>query len=228
RSREGDACEFQHPSSMSSGSITGGSHAFEARQRMGRFRAWPGLTARRRTVAHFSGDIMKETKTVSGTPEARAAMHEMMAAFEAFKGANDARLDEIERKSAADVLLEEKVARIDQAVGAAQARLDRAASEARRPELGGGAPPVPAGARARRRRVAGDARRPELGGGALSVAAVGRASCPMEGEGTKAAFDGYLKTGASFGLELKAGLSTAANSAGYVVPEQTERAIERR
>jgi predicted phage gp36 major capsid-like protein len=84
---------------------------------------------------------MKETKTVSGTPEARAAMHEMMAAFEAFKGANDARLDEIERKSAADALLEEKVARIDQAVGAAQARLDRVVSEARRPELGVAVPP---------------------------------------------------------------------------------------
>ena len=39
---------------------------------------------------------MKETKTASASPEARAAMHEMMAAFEAFKGANDARLDEIE------------------------------------------------------------------------------------------------------------------------------------
>jgi hypothetical protein len=38
---------------------------------------------------------MKETKTASGSPEARSAMHEMMAAFEAFKGANDARLDEI-------------------------------------------------------------------------------------------------------------------------------------
>ena len=49
----------------------------------------------------------------------------------------------------------------------------------------------------------------------------------MKGE-EKSAFDGYLKTGASFGLELKAGLSTASNSAGYVVPEQTERAIERR
>jgi hypothetical protein len=42
---------------------------------------------------------MKETKQAPATPEARAAMHEMMAAFEAFKGANDARLDEIERKS---------------------------------------------------------------------------------------------------------------------------------
>jgi predicted phage gp36 major capsid-like protein len=74
---------------------------------------------------------MKETKTVPGTPEARAAMHEMMAAFEAFKGANDARLDEIERKRSVDALLEEKVARIDQAVGAAQARLDRVVSEGR-------------------------------------------------------------------------------------------------
>jgi hypothetical protein len=140
---------------------------------------------------------MKETKTASGTPEARAAMHEMMAAFEAFKGANDARLDEIERKASADTLLEEKVARIDQAVSSAQARLDRVVSEGRRPELG-----------------------------AASPSTVSRSQ--MQGEETKAAFDGYLKTGASFGLELKAGLSTASNSAGYVVPEQTERAIERR
>lgn len=106
---------------------------------------------------------MKETKTASGTPEARAAMHEMMAAFEAFKGANDARLDEIERKTSADTLLEEKVARIDQAVSSAQARLDRVVSEGRRPELGG----------------------------ALSVSAVGRATSPMMGE-EKSAFDGYL------------------------------------
>ena len=140
---------------------------------------------------------MKETKQAPGTPEARAAMHEMMAAFEAFKGANDARLDEIERKASADTLLEEKVARIDQAVGQAQARLDRVVSEGRRPELGA---------------------TPSVGFAATS---------PMKGE-EKSAFDGYLKTGQSFGLELKAGLSTASNSAGYVVPEQTERAIERR
>ena len=144
---------------------------------------------------------MKETKQASGTPEARAAMHEMMAAFEAFKGANDARLDEIERKSSADALLEEKVARIDQAVASAQARLDRVVSEGRRPGI-------------------------ESGAGGPSTAS--RAPSPLHGEETKAAFDGYLKTGASFGLELKAGLSTASNSAGYVVPEQTERAIERR
>ena len=95
---------------------------------------------------------MKETKQASASPEARAAMHEMMAAFEAFKGANDARLDEIERKASADTLLEEKVARIDQAVGAAQARLDRVMTEARRPAIG--AEPVAGrlGARGTRRR----------------------------------------------------------------------------
>lgn len=63
---------------------------------------------------------MKETKQAPATPEARAAMHEMMAAFEAFKGANDARLDEIEKKASADTLLEEKVARIDAAVAVSQ------------------------------------------------------------------------------------------------------------
>ena len=135
---------------------------------------------------------MKEIKTASGTPEARAAMHEMMAAFEAFKGANDARLDEIEKKASADTLLEEKVARIDQAVSQAQARLDRAMSDARRPAIGG-EPAVAASA-------------PEA----------------------KAAFEGYVRTGRELGLELKAGLSSASNSGGYVAPPETERAIERR
>ncbi|MES2860862.1 MAG: phage major capsid protein [Pseudomonadota bacterium] len=135
---------------------------------------------------------MKETKQASASPEARVAMHEMMAAFEAFKGANDARLNEIEKKASADTLLEEKVARIDQAVGQAQARLDRALSEARRPAIGG--EPV-------------------------SVASAPEA---------KAAFDGYVRTGRELGLELKAGLSSASNSGGYVVPPETERAIERR
>lgn len=135
---------------------------------------------------------MKETKTASGTAEARTAMHEMMAAFEAFKGANDARLSEIEKKASADALLEEKVARIDQAVGAAQARLDRAMSEARRPAIGGEAAVV--------------------------------ASAPE----AKAAFEGYVRTGRELGLEFKAGLSSATNSGGYVVPPETERAIERR
>ncbi|MCA0400592.1 MAG: phage major capsid protein [Proteobacteria bacterium] len=56
----------------------------------------------------------------------------MIATFEAFKAANDARLAEIERKQSADVLLEEKVERINR-------ELDLLASRARRPALAGGA-----------------------------------------------------------------------------------------
>lgn len=136
---------------------------------------------------------MKETKQALGQPEAREAVREMMTAFEAFKQANDARLDEIEKKACADTLLEAKVARIDQAVSAAQARLDRAISATRRPAL-------------------------------ETVEPVGLASAPE----AKAAWDGYLRAGGVAGLELKAGLSSAANSGGYVVPPETERAIERR
>lgn len=136
---------------------------------------------------------MKETKQASGQPEAREAVREMMTAFEAFKQANDARLDEIEKKACADTLLEAKVARIDQAVSAAQARLDRAISATRRPAL-------------------------------EAVEPVGLASAPE----AKAAWDGYLRAGGVHGLELKAGLSSSAESGGYVVPPETERAIERR
>ena len=143
---------------------------------------------------------MKETKTVSDSPETRAAMHEVMAAFEAFKGANDARLAELEKKASADTLLEEKVARIDAAVGSAQARLDRALSETRRPQLGDGVAPS--------------------GGFA--------ATSPMKGEQTKSAFAAYMSGGSTVGLELKAGLSSGPSSGGYVVPPETERAIERR
>ncbi len=94
---------------------------------------------------------MRETKQAAASPEARAAMHELMAAFEAFKGANDARLAEIEKKASADPLLEEKVARIDAAVAGAQARLDRVVSEARRPVIGEAAAVVAAQIRVPRR-----------------------------------------------------------------------------
>jgi predicted phage gp36 major capsid-like protein len=82
---------------------------------------------------------MKETKQAAASPEARAALHEVLAAFEGFKAANDQRLAALETKRA-DVLLEEKVARIDDAVSNAQARLDRVLADARRPSIGGDAP----------------------------------------------------------------------------------------
>ena len=77
---------------------------------------------------------MKETKHAAADPAARAAMHEVMAAFEAFKAGNDERLGALESKRA-DALLEEKVARIDASLQAAQGRLDRALTDGRRPAL---------------------------------------------------------------------------------------------
>ena len=149
---------------------------------------------------------MKETKAAApvgaGGADARVALHEVLGAFEAFKAANDERLGALER-GRGDGLLEEKVARIDAALGAAEARLERVASEGRRPVLGG-AVPHPVALRA-------------------SVP-------PHEGEGDlerKAAWSGYMKAGSTLGLEFKAGLSEGG-SGGYVAPAETERLIERR
>jgi len=46
--------------------------------------------------------------------------------------------------------------------------------------------------------------------------------------GSEGPLDGYIRTGREVGLEIKAGLSSAPTSGGYVVPPETERAIERR
>ena len=78
-----------------------------------------------------------ETKQAAQSPETRAALHEVLAAFEAFKSANDQRLEAMEAKRA-DVLLEEKVARIDAGLNSAQSRLDRALADLRRPAKGDG------------------------------------------------------------------------------------------
>ncbi|WP_395630587.1 phage major capsid protein [Aquidulcibacter sp.] len=67
------------------------------------------------------------------SPEVRAAHNELMSAFEAFRSANDQRLAEIEQKSSADVLLEEKVDRIDRSLTRAQASLDRLSLAGLRP-----------------------------------------------------------------------------------------------
>lgn len=58
----------------------------------------------------------------------------LMRAFEEFKAANDARLEAIENKSG-DVLLEEKVDRIDRALTEQKSLIERAALAGRRPGL---------------------------------------------------------------------------------------------
>jgi HK97 family phage major capsid protein len=81
--------------------------------------------------------MTKETKMAAPSAETRAALSEVLCAFEAFKDANDRRLDEIEAKHASDPLLDEKLARIDGALNTAQSRLDRLALDANRPGLDG-------------------------------------------------------------------------------------------
>lgn len=83
--------------------------------------------------------MTKETKMTPVSAETRAALGEVLAAFEAFKQANDARLDEIDAKASADVLLEDKVGRIDAALTQQKSALDRLLLDQARPGLEGGA-----------------------------------------------------------------------------------------
>ncbi|MGE7154574.1 phage major capsid protein [Methylorubrum rhodesianum] len=98
-------------------------------------------------------DMRFETKAPAGLPENKAAMFgteavldEFARAFEAFKEANDTRLAEIETRLTADVVTEEKLARIDAALDQAKTRLDRISLDRARPPLGGAEPPRDASA----------------------------------------------------------------------------------
>lgn len=73
--------------------------------------------------------MKKETKAAPA-----GAADALMRAFEEFKATNDARLDAIERNRG-DVLLEEKVDRIDRALAEQKSTLERAALAGRRPGL---------------------------------------------------------------------------------------------
>ncbi len=72
-----------------------------------------------------------ETKSA----DVAAAFDDFARAFEAFKETNDGRLAEIETRMGADVLREEKLARIDRALDEAKSRLDRLALDRGRPPL---------------------------------------------------------------------------------------------
>ncbi len=85
--------------------------------------------------------VLPETK---GTGDIAVAFSEFMNAFEVFKETNDRRLADIERH-AADVLSEEKLARLDTALDEQKHRLDSLIVKASRPSLsaGEGARPLP-------------------------------------------------------------------------------------
>jgi HK97 family phage major capsid protein len=70
------------------------------------------------------------------TLELKDAFDDFLAAFESFKQANDERLGEVERRLSADVVTEEKVSRIADALDSQKRMLDRLVLKGRRPDLG--------------------------------------------------------------------------------------------
>ncbi len=72
----------------------------------------------------------------SVTPEVKAALDDFLNAFEHFKASNDERLAELEQRSGADVLLEEKVERLGQSLDLQKKNIDRMLVDAKRPSLG--------------------------------------------------------------------------------------------
>jgi HK97 family phage major capsid protein len=137
---------------------------------------------------------MSELETKAGG-NVGAAFEDFMRAFEAFKETNDERLYSLERRSAADPLIEEKLARIDRALDDHRRVVDDLALKAARPAIGGGSA-VRSGA---------------------SLA-------------HKSAFDAYVRKGEAGSLrdlERKA-LSVGSDpDGGYLVPEETERTVNR-
>jgi HK97 family phage major capsid protein len=79
-------------------------------------------------------DTHDQLETKAGLPPDMLVTHsEMMRAFEAFKEANDQRI--VEKKRGGDVLLEEKVARINDVVGEHQRRFEEITLKSARPPL---------------------------------------------------------------------------------------------
>ena len=76
---------------------------------------------------------MIEHKALTGEPA--AALADFARIFEAFRQTNDERLAALEAKKSPDVLVEERLARIDAALDEAQRRSDALAIKARRPSL---------------------------------------------------------------------------------------------
>ena len=87
-----------------------------------------------------------ETKADEFAPEnreVRSAMRDFLSAFEEFKHANDARLGALEEKRGDDVVLNEKIDRINTAVTEQKAKVDALALKSKRPALHEGAAHAP-------------------------------------------------------------------------------------
>lgn len=74
--------------------------------------------------------------------EVKAAMREFLGVFENFKDENDARLAALESKKSEDVLVTEKLGRLNQALSEQKAAIERLSLAAKRPARGAAATPV--------------------------------------------------------------------------------------
>jgi len=79
---------------------------------------------------------MKMNAPSGANADARAIAAEMMAAFEALKATNDARIEEIEKRGAADPVLEAKLKKIETSLDRQRTALERLALEQSRPAIG--------------------------------------------------------------------------------------------
>lgn len=80
-----------------------------------------------------------ETKAGTGAGGAGPdALDELMRAFDAFREANDERLDQIERRMSADPVTDEKVDRLSKAMDDHEKRMERLVLRNLRPPVGGG------------------------------------------------------------------------------------------
>ena len=78
-----------------------------------------------------------ETKAApSSASEMKSAMREFLGAFEAFKEANDERLGALEAKKSEDVILTDKIERLNAALDEQKAAIDRVALASKRPAQG--------------------------------------------------------------------------------------------
>ncbi len=144
---------------------------------------------------------MSETsrvETKSAGGDTARAFEDFMEAFDAFKETNDQRLADIERRGAEDAVIAEKLARIEDTLQATKRVSDGLALKATRPPMGG-----------------------HVGqGGRDASASVAH----------KAAFEGYVRHGDATRLvkhEEKALSVGSAQDGGYLVPSETEAAVNR-
>jgi HK97 family phage major capsid protein len=149
----------------------------------------------------FAAGIAPETKAVGDGASAldlQDAFEDFLGAFDQFKQANDERLGEIERKVSADVITEEKVARISDALDGQKRLLDRLVLKGHRPELGG------------------------------SSIGAGRALDASEHKAAFDTYVRTGEVGGLKRLEAKAVSTVTTPDSGYLVPPETEAEIGRR